>query len=46
MEISGSAFSSAVSSIQSGQRRVDQAAAAIASNAVTPAATADLHAAR
>lgn len=35
MEISGSAFSSGVSSIQSGQRRVDQAAAAIARNAVT-----------
>ncbi|HBX57004.1 hypothetical protein [Pseudomonas sp. UBA2684] len=36
MEISGSAFSSGLSTIQSGQRRVDQAAAEIASTAVTP----------
>lgn len=36
MEISGNAFNSGVSAIQSGQRRVDQAAAEIASNAVTP----------
>ncbi|MBP8236650.1 MAG: hypothetical protein KAX63_02925 [Pseudomonas sp.] len=36
MEISGSAFTSGISTIQSGQRRVDQAAADIASNAVTP----------
>lgn len=35
MEISGNAFSSGISTIQSGQRRVDQAAADIASNAVT-----------
>ncbi|HEX5841884.1 MAG TPA: hypothetical protein VFY62_05345 [Pseudomonas sp.] len=36
MEISGSAFNSGISTIQAGQRRVDQAAADIASNAVTP----------
>lgn len=36
MEISGNAFNSGVSAIQAGQRRVDQAAAQIASNAVTP----------
>ena len=36
MEISGNAFNSGVSAIQAGQRRVDQAAAEIASNAVTP----------
>ncbi|HUE90827.1 hypothetical protein [Pseudomonas sp.] len=36
MEISGNAFNSGISTIQSGQRRVDQAAADIASNAVTP----------
>ncbi|TIH11035.1 hypothetical protein [Pseudomonas leptonychotis] len=35
MEISGSAFNSGISTIQAGQRRVDQAASAIASNAVT-----------
>lgn len=35
MEISGSAFNSGISTIQSGQRRIDQAAANIASNAVT-----------
>ena len=35
MEISGSAFSSGVSTIQSGQRRVEQAASDIASNAFT-----------
>lgn len=35
MEISGSAFNSGISTIQSGQRRTEQAAAAIASNAVT-----------
>jgi hypothetical protein len=35
MEISGSAFNSGISTIQSGQRRIDQAAADIASNAVT-----------
>jgi len=35
MEISGSAFNSGINTIQSGQRRVDQAAANIASNAVT-----------
>lgn len=35
MEISGSAFNSGISAIQSGQRRVDQAAADIASNALT-----------
>jgi hypothetical protein len=35
MEISGSAFNSGISTIQSGQRRVDQAALDIASNAVT-----------
>lgn len=34
MEISGSAFNSGINTIQSGQRRVDQAAADIASNAV------------
>lgn len=34
MEISANAFSSGISSIQSGQRRVDQAAAEIAGNAV------------
>ena len=33
MEISGSAFNSGVSTIQSGQRRVEQAASDIASNA-------------
>lgn len=32
MEISGSAFNSGISTIQSGQRRVDQAALDIASN--------------
>ncbi|NMZ67325.1 hypothetical protein SAMN05216370_3613 [Pseudomonas peli] len=36
MEISGSAFNSGISTIQSGQRRVDQAAADIASNALGP----------
>jgi hypothetical protein len=36
MEISASAFSSGISTIQSGQRRVDQAAADIASNALGP----------
>jgi flagellar hook protein FlgE len=36
MEISGNAFNSGISSIQAGQRRLDQAAADIASNAVTP----------
>ena len=36
MEISGNAFNSGISTIQSGQRRVDQAATDIASNAVTP----------
>lgn len=36
MEISGNAFNAGVSSIQAGQRRLDQAAADIASNAVTP----------
>lgn len=35
MQISGSAFNSGISTIQSGQRRVDQAAADIASNALT-----------
>ncbi|MBU0900623.1 MAG: hypothetical protein KKH62_01535 [Gammaproteobacteria bacterium] len=35
MEISGSAFNSGISTIQSGQRRVDQAAVDIASNALT-----------
>lgn len=35
MEISGNAFNSGLSTIQSGQRRVDRAAADIASNAVT-----------
>ena len=35
MEISGSAFNSGISTIQSGQRRVDQAAVNIASNALT-----------
>lgn len=39
MEISGNAFNSGVSAIQAGQRRVDQAAAEIASNAVTPTPT-------
>lgn len=34
MEISRSAFSSGISTVQSGQRRVDEAAADIASNAV------------
>jgi hypothetical protein len=34
MEISGSAFNSGINTIQFGQRRVDQAAADIASNAV------------
>ncbi|MVW74393.1 hypothetical protein [Pseudomonas xionganensis] len=34
MEISGSAFNSGINTIQAGQRRVDQAAADIASNAV------------
>lgn len=36
MEISGSAFNSGISTIQSGQRRVDQAAADIAINALGP----------
>ncbi len=36
MEISGNAFNSGISTIQSGQRRVDQAATDIASNAATP----------
>ncbi|WP_339462601.1 hypothetical protein [Pseudomonas sp. EA_105y_Pfl2_R69] len=36
MEISGNAFNSGISTLQSGQRRVDQAAADIASNAATP----------
>jgi flagellar hook protein FlgE len=35
MEISGNAFSSGVSAIQSGQRRVEQAASDIARNAFT-----------
>lgn len=35
MEISGSAFGSGVSAFQSGQRRVDQAASDITSNAIT-----------
>jgi flagellar hook protein FlgE len=35
MEISGSAFNAGIGAIQSGQRRVDQAAVDIASNAVT-----------
>ena len=35
MEISRSAFSSGISTIQSGQRRVDEAAAVIASNALS-----------
>ncbi len=35
MEISRSAFASGTSAIQSGQRRVDQAASDIASNAIT-----------
>jgi hypothetical protein len=35
MEISGSAFNAGLSTIQSGQRRVDQAAAEIASNNVS-----------
>ncbi|WP_447594646.1 hypothetical protein [Aquipseudomonas campi] len=39
MEISGSAFNSGLSTIQSGQRRVDQAAADIASNTVSSSAT-------
>jgi flagellar hook protein FlgE len=34
MEISGNAFRSGISTIQSGQRRVDQAAAEIAGNSV------------
>jgi flagellar hook protein FlgE len=34
MEISGSAFSSGLSTVQSGQRRIDQAASDIASNSV------------
>lgn len=37
MEISGSAFNSGISTIQSGQRRVDQAALDIASNTLAPA---------
>lgn len=37
MEISASAFSSGLGALQAGQRRVDQAAADIASNAVVPA---------
>ncbi|MEX6502896.1 hypothetical protein [Pseudomonas zhanjiangensis] len=37
MEISASAFSSGISALQSGQRRVEQAAADIAGNAVVPA---------
>ena len=36
MEISGNAFNAGIGAIQSGQRRVDQAAADIASNAATP----------
>ncbi len=35
MEISGSAFSSGLSTVQSGQRRIEQAASEIASNTVT-----------
>ncbi|MDT4842558.1 hypothetical protein FQZ97_764660 [compost metagenome] len=35
MEISGNAFNSGISAVQSGQRRIDQAAAEIASNAVS-----------
>lgn len=35
MEISGSAFSSGLSTVQSGQRRIEQAASDIASNTVT-----------
>ncbi len=35
MEISRSAFGSGISTIQSGQRRVDQAASDIASNAIS-----------
>ncbi|WXL26363.1 hypothetical protein WG219_02415 [Ectopseudomonas mendocina] len=37
MEISRSAFSSAISTVQSGQRRVDQAAADIVSQTLPPA---------
>lgn len=37
MEISASAFSSGLGALQAGQRRVDQAAADIAGNAVVPA---------
>jgi len=36
MEISGNAFNAGIGSIQAGQRRLDQAAADIASTAVTP----------
>lgn len=36
MEISGNAFNSGLNAIQAGQRRVDQAAADIAGNAVAP----------
>ena len=36
MEISGNAFNSGIGAIQSGQRRVDQAAADIAGSAATP----------
>ena len=36
MEISGNAFSSGLSGIQAGQRRVEQAAADIASNTINP----------
>ncbi|MGQ7959747.1 hypothetical protein ACUTAF_18870 [Pseudomonas sp. SP16.1] len=36
MEISANAFNSGLSGIQAGQRRVEQAASEIASNAVTP----------
>lgn len=38
MQISGSAFSAGLSAIQTGQRRVDQAASDIAGNAVNPQA--------
>lgn len=37
MEISASVFSSGVSALQTGQRRVDQAAADIAGNVLVPA---------
>jgi len=37
MEISASAFNSGINTIQSGQRRIDQAALDIASNTLAPA---------